>query len=329
MAKKKEKAKKPKGKRIKVSKARKKPQRSKKRKGRKGQGQYSNLFPTNRQIDSNQYWQLRAEIAGAEARVRSSLKDRQDEESKAEKRAEAKVDKLEKQVEAVQQAQTPGTPAQPQQPQQPVTINFNNPGTPALDPGADDSQIASGNRTGRSPPVNPQYSPAAPEPAPASVDQLYSEYTANETTGSNRPQRSGLDSSAYSDISDHTGFQQRLDDLAQVVLGVPELEQSIPHTPGSGERTGSKSDISSVGIGDQLAKFGKDGGVEKYAQKRQEQHRADHSTTHDAARDRTPEQDPRVGRRGAQWGEATVEALAKGIGPRNFKTPPGTPVAGS
>eukprot|EP01043_Picozoa_sp_COSAG02_P073841 COSAG02_NODE_14530_length_1261_cov_58.245267_2_plen_265_part_00 len=110
MAKKKEK--KPKGKRIKVGRARKKPKASKKkgRKGRKGQGQYSNLFPTNRQIDSNQYWQLRAEIAGAEAKVRSSLKDKKDEESKAERRAEAKVEKLEKQVKAVQQAQTPGTP---------------------------------------------------------------------------------------------------------------------------------------------------------------------------------------------------------------------------
>ena len=120
MAKKKEK--KPKGKRIKVSRARKKPKASKK-KGRKGQGQYSSFFPTNRQIDSNQYWQLRAEIAGAEARVRSSLKDKKDEESKAEKRAEAKVEKLEKQVKAVQQAQTPGTPPQPQQP---VNVTINN-----------------------------------------------------------------------------------------------------------------------------------------------------------------------------------------------------------
>ena len=70
MAKKKTKAKK-----IKVAKARKKPipkGKSKKRK-RAQRGKYSNFFPTNRQIDSNQYWQLRAEIAGAEARVRSSL----------------------------------------------------------------------------------------------------------------------------------------------------------------------------------------------------------------------------------------------------------------
>ena len=65
-----------------------------------------------RQMDSNQYWQLRAEIAGAEARVRTSLEDRKDEESKAEKRAEEKVVKLEKQVELVAQAQTQGTPAQ-------------------------------------------------------------------------------------------------------------------------------------------------------------------------------------------------------------------------
>ena len=101
MAKKKDK--KPKGKRIKVTKAQKKSRASKKRKarkGRKGRGQYSSFFPTNRQIDSNQYWQLRAEIAGAEARVRSSLKDRQNEEGKAEKRAEEKVGRLEQQVQA-------------------------------------------------------------------------------------------------------------------------------------------------------------------------------------------------------------------------------------
>ena len=108
-------AKKTKGKTIKVTKAkgRKKPRpkaQSKKRKrGRKARGQYSNFFPTNRTIDSNQYWQLRAEIAGAEARVRSSLKDRKDEESKAEKRAEDRVGKLEKQVETVA-ARTPVTP---------------------------------------------------------------------------------------------------------------------------------------------------------------------------------------------------------------------------
>ena len=87
MAKKKTKAKK-----IKVAKARKKG-KSKKRK-RPRRGQYSNFFPTNRQIDSNQYWQLRAEIAGAEARVRSSLKDRQEDEVKADK----KVKKLEEEV---------------------------------------------------------------------------------------------------------------------------------------------------------------------------------------------------------------------------------------
>ena len=84
--------KKTKGKMIKVAKARKK-RKSKKRK-RPGRGQYSTFFPTNRQIDSNQYWQLRAEIAGAEARVRSSLKDRQQDEVKAEK----KVKKLEEEV---------------------------------------------------------------------------------------------------------------------------------------------------------------------------------------------------------------------------------------
>ena len=71
----------------------KKAKKGKKGKG-KGQGQYSSAFPANRQIDSNQYWQLRAEIAGAEARVRTSLKDRQEDEKKAEK----KVAKLETEV---------------------------------------------------------------------------------------------------------------------------------------------------------------------------------------------------------------------------------------
>ena len=91
-------SKKPKGKRIKVAKARVKG-RSKKRRSKirkRGGGQYSNLFPTNRQVDSNQYWQLRAEIAGAEARVRSSLKDRKDDEVKADR----KVANLEKEVKA-------------------------------------------------------------------------------------------------------------------------------------------------------------------------------------------------------------------------------------
>jgi hypothetical protein len=100
----------------------KKPKKSKKarkakkaKKGKKGKGQYSSAFPTNRQIDSNQYWQLRAEIAGAESRVRTSLKDRQEDEKKAEK----KVTKLETEVRGVAAAQqtpqvvinTVGTPA--------------------------------------------------------------------------------------------------------------------------------------------------------------------------------------------------------------------------
>ena len=93
------KGKKTKGKKIKVTRARKKPKASKKRK--RGRGQYSNFFPTNRQVDSNQYWQLRAEIAGTEARVRTSLRDQKDDESKAKKKAETKVEKLEKQVEKV------------------------------------------------------------------------------------------------------------------------------------------------------------------------------------------------------------------------------------
>ena len=97
----------------------KKPKKSKKakkaKKGKKGKGQFGNFFPTNRQIDSNQYWQLRAEIAGAEARVRTSLKDRQEDEKKADK----KVAKLETEVRGVAAAQqtpqvvinTGGTPA--------------------------------------------------------------------------------------------------------------------------------------------------------------------------------------------------------------------------
>ena len=113
--KKKDKAKAPKGKRIKVAKVKKKkPRASKKRKrAPKGKGQYSNFFPTNRQIDSNQYWQLRAEIAGAEARVRSRLKDRQDEESKAERRAEETVGRLEQQVQVLQNTPPPPAPVAP------------------------------------------------------------------------------------------------------------------------------------------------------------------------------------------------------------------------
>lgn len=126
MAKKKDKAKTTKGKRIKVAKVkRKKPRQSKKKKrrtrGRRGQGQYSDFFPTNRQIDSNQYWQLRAEIAGAEARVRASLQDRKSEESKAEQ----KVDEIKRQVEVL--ANTPLVQ------QQTPNVNFNptvNVGTP-------------------------------------------------------------------------------------------------------------------------------------------------------------------------------------------------------
>lgn len=85
------------------------------RRGKKGKGQYSDNFPTNRQVDSNQYWQLRAEIAGAEARVRTSLKDRQEDEKKADK----KVKDLQTEVRGVAAAQqtpqvvinTGGTPA--------------------------------------------------------------------------------------------------------------------------------------------------------------------------------------------------------------------------
>ncbi len=100
----------------------KKPKKSKKskkgkkaKKSRRGKAQYSSFFPTNRQIDSNQYWQLRAEIAGAEARVATRLKDRMEDEKKSEK----KVEKLEKEVRHFttvtpadrHSRRTPGTPA--------------------------------------------------------------------------------------------------------------------------------------------------------------------------------------------------------------------------
>jgi hypothetical protein len=107
------KGKKTKGKKIKVTKPRKKPKASKKRKRGRGRGQYSNFFPTNRTIDSNQYWQLRAEIAGAEARVRTGLRDQKDDESKAKKKAEKKVEKLERDVVAVSRDVARAPKAQP------------------------------------------------------------------------------------------------------------------------------------------------------------------------------------------------------------------------
>ena len=60
----------------------------------KGAGIFSNQFPTNRVIDSNQYWQLRAEIAGAEGRVAANLKDRQSEYD----RKEANIEKIKAEV---------------------------------------------------------------------------------------------------------------------------------------------------------------------------------------------------------------------------------------
>ena len=50
-----------------VRRRRKRPAKRVKRKA--GTGVFGSHFPTNRTIDSNQYWQLRAEIAGAESRV--------------------------------------------------------------------------------------------------------------------------------------------------------------------------------------------------------------------------------------------------------------------
>ena len=81
----------------------KKPKKSKKakkvKKGKKGKGQYSSAFPTNRQIDSNQYWQLRAEIAGAESKVGVSMKDRKAEED----RKDDEVKKLRREVDDLNQ----------------------------------------------------------------------------------------------------------------------------------------------------------------------------------------------------------------------------------
>ena len=81
----------------------KKPKKSKKarkaRKAKKGKGQFGNAFPTNRQIDSNQYWQLRAEIAGAESKVGVSMKDRKAEED----RKDDEVKKLRREVDDLNQ----------------------------------------------------------------------------------------------------------------------------------------------------------------------------------------------------------------------------------
>ena len=49
---------------------------------RKGAGQYKTGVPANRMMESNQYWQLRAEIAGGESKVRTSIKERQAAEDK-------------------------------------------------------------------------------------------------------------------------------------------------------------------------------------------------------------------------------------------------------
>jgi hypothetical protein len=65
--------KKTKGKRKIVVQKRPRKKRKTKGKRRRGAGVFGNQFPTNRVIDSNQYWQLRAEIAGAEGRVLEPL----------------------------------------------------------------------------------------------------------------------------------------------------------------------------------------------------------------------------------------------------------------
>ena len=76
----------------------KKPTKRKKRvrktKQNKGTGIFGNHFPTNRTVDSNQYWQLRAEMAGAEGRVLANLKDRQADYD----RKEANIEKIKAEV---------------------------------------------------------------------------------------------------------------------------------------------------------------------------------------------------------------------------------------
>ena len=78
-----------------VRRRRKRPAKRVKRKA--GTGVFGSHFPTNRTIDSNQYWQLRAEIAGAESRVRTRLKDRQADYA----RSEANIVKIQKEVKEV------------------------------------------------------------------------------------------------------------------------------------------------------------------------------------------------------------------------------------
>jgi len=76
----------------------KRPRKKRKTKGKrrkvKGAGVFGNQFPTNRVIDSNQYWQLRAEIAGAEGRVLANLKDRQADYD----RKEGNIEKIKQEV---------------------------------------------------------------------------------------------------------------------------------------------------------------------------------------------------------------------------------------
>ena len=68
--------------------------RARKKKQTKGTGIFGNHFPTNRTVDSNQYWQLRAEMAGAEGRVLANLKDRQADYD----RKEANIEKIKAEV---------------------------------------------------------------------------------------------------------------------------------------------------------------------------------------------------------------------------------------
>ena len=156
-------------KRPKKSKKAKKPKRAKKSKKSgarsQGKGQYSSFFPTNRQIDSNQYWQLRAEIAGAEARVRTSLKDRQEDEKKAEK----KVEKLEKEV---RDFRTVTPPLQRQDPGG-VTVNVGTPATPGIGP-EDYAARASAGRARR-------------DVAAVSIQKVFRSKKAREGLGTPRP----------------------------------------------------------------------------------------------------------------------------------------------
>ena len=79
--------------------ARKKPRKKRPhtKRRRRGAGEYKTGVPANRMMESNQYWQLRAEIAGGESKVRTTIKERQDAEDKKDeelRKLRTEVDRL-------------------------------------------------------------------------------------------------------------------------------------------------------------------------------------------------------------------------------------------